>query len=373
MSYMAKAKAAIEVANALRKTMPKKAAVRPPLFVIPMLIPTYDHVVGIGGIPTKRITVITGPPGTGKTTLGLHILASCQQMGGVGVIYDTEHTITRDQVEFTGGVYDDLLIKPETDEETGEDSPEEYLEAILEDMHDVIVRSSEVNPDVPVTILLDSIDATMSKAEFDGGFEDLFVADRARGWSRNLRKMVKALNKSNTSLILISQERANIGGQGKNKVSGGNAPKFYSSLVLEVRPTGFIKNGEQLIGSEVLMKPSKNKLAMPFQEATARLRWGHGFDILQSTMDRAVELGISSVAGGGWYEIADQNGEVFRRQGIHGKKGLKSFFDERPDALKHIQTQVRDADFQKKEATMDSDPTPPEKKQPKQLKKNKKR
>lgn len=319
---------------------PSRTRLSVPQFVIPTGCIAIDSVLGIGGFPTGRWHVVTGLEGVGKTTVGLHLIAEAQKLGGIGIVYDMEHTFDWDYAEAIGVDPDRLILKP-YDNEIGKSCPEEYLEAVLADMQMMLRDIMDIG--APVVILHDSINSTISKAEWKGGFEDQFYGPRATIYSSAIPKMLPLLVRSPALILQVSQIREKIEGVKSRtiKVSGGNAPRFHSSMVLELIRAGFVKRGEDPIGSSIIAKTLKNKLAAPFQEAPVDIYWGLGIDTTKSLMDGASQLGICQSKSGGWYEIITDQGEVFRRQGIWTKNGFVNLFKSRPDVRLFLERAVR--------------------------------
>lgn len=355
-----------------------KSGFTPRLFVSSG-VPQIDAASGRGGIPTSRIVVFTGGPSMGKTGGALLLAAEFQALGGMVKWYDGERTLEEGYAVPLGVDWEDLTIWPsEEDEERiaeaikgarakkqpkGEDDdappakgkkPEKakkkdknapppsprWLEEILEDVYRITMTAAEKCPDLPILLVVDTVNMILTKEETLGGFHDEFIASKATAFSNYLPKLLGPLRRSSVCLLLISQVRDALGVT--KKVSGGNAVRHNASVVVDFGVNGFVKTGDDPVGSKARVKFSKNKLAVPFREAEYEVRWGKGPDVMQSYLDFGCHFGLVVDCGQGWYEFDVQlpsGKESFRVQKVWGPRhGAARLFSERPEvwaALKH--------------------------------------
>lgn len=285
---------------------------------------TLNHAVGRGGIPFGRLIVLTGSEGGGKTTLALELVAEVQKMGGVGLYIDAEHKLDLDYAASLGVNLDELLVAYPENAEEGFKTLSGTIDLVRASYAEQKSKDGKITQscgvEVPVILILDSVNALLSKlaAEADygeGGGAGL--GSHARAFSEALPKFLKKVRGQMVAPIFISQQRAKISsyGGGKEKVSGGNAVKFYAAMVLDIVRTGnYRRNGAEsgpYIGSEVEVTVIKNQVAKPYQVAALRNHWGTGTDVVHSLLLHAVTLGILNRGSGGWYEIpwdGDTNG-----------------------------------------------------------------
>ena len=274
---------------------------------------SLDHALGIWGVPRGRIIEIYGPESSGKTTLALHIVANCQKMGGVAAYIDAEHAMDPIYTRKLGVNLDEMLI-----------SQPDYGEQAL-DIAETLTRSSAVD-----IIVIDSVAALVPKAEIEGEMGDAFVGLQARLMSQALRKLTGALQKSNTTLIFINQIREKIGVMfgSPETTTGGRALKYYSSVRIDVRRIGTVKDGTDAVGARVKAKVAKNKVAPPFKIAEFDIMFGLGI----STSGDLIDLGVK-------YKIVDKAGAWFSygetRLG-QGREASKRFLEENPEVADEI-------------------------------------
>ena len=244
-----------------------------------------DVALGIGGLPKGRIVEIYGPESSGKTTLTLHAVAACQKAGGQAAFVDAEHALDPQYAEKLGVNVDDLLV---SQPDTGEQALE---------ITDMLVRSGAVD-----IVIVDSVAALTPKAEIDGDMGDSHVGLQARLMSQALRKLTANIKRSNTLVIFINQIRMKIGVMFGNPetTTGGNALKFYSSVRMDIRRTGAIKKGDEIVGNETRVKVVKNKCAPPFKQAEFDILYNQGISREGEVIDLGVKLNILDKSGA-WY------------------------------------------------------------------------
>lgn len=288
------------------------------------VIPTgsigLDVAIGIGGLPRGRIIEIYGPESSGKTTLTLHVAAETQKLGGTVVFIDAEHALDVGYAARLGVNVQDLLISQP-------DSGEQALE-----IAETLVRSNSVD-----LVIIDSVAALTPQAELDGDMGDSLPGLQARLMSQALRKLTAAVSKTNTSVIFINQIRMKIGVMfgSPETTAGGNALKFYSSVRLDIRRIGAIKEGEEVVGSRTRVKVVKNKVAPPFREVEFDIMYNEGISLTGELIDLGVKFGVVDKAGA-WY--------AFRGERIgQGREGSKNFLKENPDLQKEIRSLILDS------------------------------
>lgn len=266
---------------------------------------TLDHALGIGGLPRGRVVEIYGPESSGKTTLTLEVVAQCQKTGGTAAFIDAEHALDPIYAGKIGVNVDELLV---SQPDTGEQALE---------ITDMLVRSNSVD-----LIVIDSVAALTPRAEIEGDMGDSHMGLQARLMSQALRKLTSNIKKSNTLVIFINQIRLKIGVMFGNPetTTGGNALKFYSSVRLDIRRTGAIKKGDEILGNETRVKVVKNKVAPPFKLAEFEIRYGEGISRYSEIIDLGVDAKIIEKAGA-WYSY---NGEKIGQ----GKDNAISFLKE---------------------------------------------
>ncbi|MCG5501241.1 recombinase RecA [Ectothiorhodospira sp. A-7Y] len=278
-----------------------------------------DIALGIGGLPRGRVVEIFGPESSGKTTLTLQVIAECQKQGGTAAFVDAEHALDPTYAGKLGVDVDNLLV---SQPDTGEQALE---------IADMLVRSGAVD-----VVVVDSVAALTPKAEIEGEMGDTHVGLQARLMSQALRKLTANIKRSNTLVIFINQIRMKIGVMFGNPetTTGGNALKFYSSVRLDIRRTGAIKKGDEVIGNETRVKVVKNKMAPPFREANFEILYGEGISRLGEVIDMGVKDGIVDKAGA-WYSY---KGERIGQ----GKDNARNFLKERPEIAADIEGQIRE-------------------------------
>ncbi|MEW7978626.1 MAG: recombinase RecA [gamma proteobacterium symbiont of Phacoides pectinatus] len=288
---------------------------------------SLDIALGVGGVPRGRVIEIYGPESSGKTTLTLHIVAEAQKVGGTAAFVDAEHALDPVYAEKLGVDMDELLV---SQPDTGEQALE---------ITDMLVRSGAVD-----VVVVDSVAALTPKAEIEGEMGDSHVGLQARLMSQALRKLTGNIKRSNCMVIFINQIRMKIGVMFGNPetTTGGNALKFYSSVRLDIRRTGAIKKGDEVIGNETKVKVVKNKVAPPFRQANFEILYGEGVSREGEIIELGVKEGIVDKSGA-WYSY---NGDRIGQ----GKDNVRNFLKENPQLASEIEQRVREAVFPKDEA-----------------------
>lgn len=278
---------------------------------------SLDIALGIGGLPKGRIVEIYGPESSGKTTLCLSVIAQAQKKGGVVAFVDAEHALDVNYARKLGVNTEDLLI---SQPDTGEQALE---------ITETLVRSGAID-----VLVVDSVAALVPRAEIEGDMGDSHVGLQARLMSQALRKLTAAINRSNTLVIFINQIRMKIGVMFGNPetTTGGNALKFYSSVRLDVRRVGAIKNGEDVTGNRTAVKVVKNKMAPPFTKVEFDLMYGEGISEEGDLLDLAVTANLVEKSGA-WFSI---NGE---RMG-QGRDQAKNFLKEHPEYMTELRAKI---------------------------------
>src|SRR5437868_10491376 len=281
---------------------------------------SLDAAIGIGGVPRGRVIEIYGPEASGKTTLALHIVAEAQKAGGVAAYIDSEHAMDAEYAGKLGVNIDELLISQP-------DSGEQALE-----IAEALVRSAGVD-----VIVIDSVAALVPRAELDGEMGDSLPGLQARLMSQALRKLTAVVASTNTSLIFINQIREKIGVMfgSPETTSGGRALKFYSSLRLDIRRIGAIKDGDRVVGNRTKVKVAKNKVAPPFREAEFDIMYGEGISKEGDLLDLATNNRVVEKSGA-WFSYKGE------RLG-QGRENSKQTLKENPEVLRRIETDVKRA------------------------------
>ena len=280
---------------------------------------SLDAAIGVGGIPRGRITEIFGPESSGKTTLALHVAANAQKSGGVAAYIDAEHALDVEYAKKLGVDVENLLVSQP-------DTGEEGLE-----IAEILVRSGAVD-----VIVIDSVAALVPKAEIEGDMGDSHVGLQARLMSQALRKLAGSINRSKTSVIFINQLREKIGVMFGNPetTTGGRALKFYSSVRLDVRRIGAVKERDAITGSRVRVKVVKNKVAPPFRQAEFDVMFSEGISREALLVDIAAEANIIDKSGA-WYSYGKE------RIG-QGRENAKLYLKDNPTMAAEIETKVRE-------------------------------
>lgn len=279
-----------------------------------------DIALGIGGLPRGRIVEIYGPESSGKTTLTLQVIAEMQKMGGTAAFIDAEHALDPQYAQKLGVNVNEMLVSQP-------DNGEQALE-----IADMLVRSGSVD-----VVVVDSVAALTPRAEIEGEMGDQLPGLQARLMSQALRKLTANIKKSNTLVIFINQIRMKIGVMFGNPetTTGGNALKFYASVRLDIRRTGSIKSGEEVIGNETKVKVVKNKVAPPFKVADFDILYGEGI----SREGEILELGVL-------HKIVDKSGAWYAYKGDRigqGKDNARIFLRDNPALAEEIEAKIRAA------------------------------
>lgn len=290
-----------------------------------------DIALGIGGLPRGRVVEIYGPESSGKTTLTLQVIAEAQKAGGTAAFVDAEHALDPQYAENLGVNVEDLLV---SQPDTGEQALE---------ITDMLVRSGAVD-----IVVVDSVAALTPKAEIEGEMGDHHVGLQARLMSQALRKLTANIKRSNCMVIFINQIRMKIGVMfgSPETTTGGNALKFYSSVRLDIRRYGAVKQGDEVVGNQTRVKVVKNKMAPPFKIAEFEIRYGKGISKLGELVELGVDHGFVNKAGA-WYSYGDD------RIG-QGKENARAYLEEHPEIANEIEAKLRDLLMPKKR--VDSEP-----------------
>lgn len=292
-----------------------------------------DVALGIGGLPKGRIVEIYGPESSGKTTLTLQAIAECQKQGGTAAFVDAEHALDPIYAEKLGINLDELIVSQP-------DTGEQALEVV-----DMLVRSGAVD-----LLVVDSVAALTPKAEIEGDMGDAHVGLQARLMSQALRKITGNVKRSNCMVIFINQIRMKIGVMFGNPetTTGGNALKFYSSVRLDIRRIGAVKEGDEVVGNETRVKVVKNKVSPPFKQAEFQIMYGKGINHLAEVLDLGVKLDLIDKSGA-WY--AYQGNKIGQ-----GKSNACKFLEENPEITMEIEAEIRRQLLPEVTASSESEP-----------------
>jgi len=279
---------------------------------------SLDYALGIGGVPRGRVIEIFGPESSGKTTLSLQVIAEAQKLGGMAAFIDAEHALDAQYARKLGVDLENLLVSQP-------DNGEQALEIV-----EVLVRSGGVD-----VVVVDSVAALVPRAEIEGEMGEAQMGLQARLMSQALRKLTGIVSKSKTSLIFINQLREKIGVMFGNPetTTGGRALKFYSSVRIDIRRIGAIKDGDVVVGGRTRVKVVKNKVAPPFREAEFDVMYGEGISKEGDLLDLAVDRKIVEKSGT-WFAYSGE------RLG-QGRENVKQFLKDNPATFKSIEEKVR--------------------------------
>lgn len=279
-----------------------------------------DIALGIGGLPMGRIIEIYGPESSGKTTLTLHCVAEQQKAGGVCAFVDAEHALDPQYARKLGVDIDELLI---SQPDTGEQALE---------ITDTLVRSGAVN-----MVIVDSVAALTPKSELEGDMGDSSVGVQARLMSQAMRKLTGSISRSNCMVIFINQIRMKIGVMfgSPETTTGGNALKFYSSVRLDIRRIGALKDRDEVVGNATRVKVVKNKVAAPFKQVEFDIMYGEGISKMGELLDLGVKAGVVEKSGS-WFSYGDE------RVG-QGRENAKQFLKDNPAMAMEIEDKIRAA------------------------------
>ena len=279
-----------------------------------------DIALGIGGLPRGRIIEVFGPESSGKTTLALHVVAESQRNGGIAAFVDAEHALDPTYAKKLGVKVDELLISQP-------DSGEQALE-----IADTLVRSGAID-----VLVVDSVAALTPKAELEGEMGDSLPGLQARLMSQAMRKLTASISKSKAMVIFINQIRMKIGVMygSPETTTGGNALKFYSSVRLDIRRIGAIKEREEVIGNQTRVKVVKNKLAPPFRQVEFDIMYGEGISKTGELLDLGVKSGVVEKSGA-WFSYDSQ------RLG-QGRENARQFLKDNPQIANAIEASVRES------------------------------
>ncbi len=301
--------------GAIMKLGADSAAVK--VEVIPTGSFTVDMALGIGGVPRGRVVEIFGPESSGKTTLALHMVSEAQKLGGTAAFIDAEHALDPAYSKKIGVNLDNLLISQP-------DNGEQALE-----IAETLVRSNAID-----LIIVDSVAALVPRAEIEGEMGDAQMGLQARLMSQALRKLTGVISKSHTCLVFINQVRQKIGVVFGNPETtpGGRALKFYSSVRLDIRRTGAIKDGQDIVGNRTIVKVVKNKMAPPFRKAEFDIMYNEGISKTGEIVDLAVEHKIIEKSGS-WF--------LYGKERIgQGRENAKAYLKSNPDVIEEISKRI---------------------------------
>src|SRR3954451_1885657 len=295
----------------------QKGAIQP-IETIPTGALSIDFALGVGGVPRGRVVEIFGPESSGKTTLALQVIAEAQKLGGMAAFVDAEHALDAAYAQKLGVDIENLLVSQP-------DNGEQALEIV-----EVLIRSGGVD-----VVVVDSVAALVPKAEIEGEMGDAQMGLQARLMSQALRKLTGVVSKSKTCLIFINQLREKIGVMFGNPetTTGGRALKFYSSVRIDIRRIGAIKDGETMVGGRTRVKVVKNKVAPPFREAEFDIMYGEGISREGDLIDQGAER-----------KIVEKSGTWFSYEGERlgqGRENAKAFLKQNPDVARAIEQKLR--------------------------------
>jgi recombination protein RecA len=279
-----------------------------------------DLALGIGGYPRGRVVEIYGPESSGKTTLTIHAIAECQKQGGITAFIDAEHAFDSAYAKNLGVDIDNLYISQP-------DNGEQALE-----IADHLISSGAVD-----LVVIDSVAALTPRSEIEGEMGDSKMGLHARLMSQALRKLTATISKTKCTVIFINQIRMKIGVMFGNPetTTGGNALKFYSSVRLDIRRIGAIKNGEDIIGNRTRVKVVKNKVAPPFRKVEFDIMFGEGISRSGEVLDKAVDLDVVNKSGS-WFSYSDTKlGQ--------GRDAVKQMIADNPELSEEIETKIKEA------------------------------
>ena len=277
-----------------------------------------DIALGIGGLPKGRVVEVYGPESSGKTTLTLHVIAEAQKVGGTCAFIDAEHALDPGYAKKLGVNIDELLI---SQPDTGEQALE---------IADTLVKSEGID-----LLVIDSVAALVPRAELEGEMGDSLPGLQARLMSQALRKLTSSISKTNTMVVFINQLRMKIGVMfgSPETTTGGNALKFYSSVRLDIRRIGAIKDKDNIIGNQTRVKVVKNKMAPPFKQVEFDIMYGEGISKIGEIIDLGVQADIIDKSGA-WYSYKDEKiGQ--------GRENTKQFLKDNTTLLEEIETRIR--------------------------------
>ena len=277
-----------------------------------------DIALGIGGLPKGGVVEVYGPESSGKTTLTLHVIAEAQKVGGTCAFIDAEHALDPGYAKKLGVNIDELLI---SQPDTGEQALE---------IADTLVKSEGID-----LLVIDSVAALVPRAELEGEMGDSLPGLQARLMSQALRKLTSSISKTNTMVVFINQLRMKIGVMfgSPETTTGGNALKFYSSVRLDIRRIGAIKDKDNIIGNQTRVKVVKNKMAPPFKQVEFDIMYGEGISKIGEIIDLGVQADIIDKSGA-WYSYKDEKiGQ--------GRENTKQFLKDNPALLEEIETRIR--------------------------------
>ena len=295
--------------------------------VIPSGSIALDKALGVGGYPKGRVIEIYGPESSGKTTLAIHAIAEAQKQGGIAAIIDAEHAFDRSYAEKLGVDVENLFISQP-------DNGEQALE-----IADQLIRSAAID-----IIVIDSVAALTPKAEIEGNMGDSVMGLQARLMSQALRKLTSTISKTNTCCIFINQLRDKIGVMFGNPetTTGGNALKFYSSVRLDIRKIGPIKDGEEILGNHTRVKVVKNKVAPPFRKAEFDIMYGEGISLSGEIVDLGVECNVIKKSGS-WFSYGENKlGQ--------GRETVKQLIMDNPELAEELKQRAHKLEKIKKDA-----------------------